>query len=147
MTGSNKVILWNSAGIRAGTESTSSKFNFFDSQFPNAHFAIAAFVETHHKDSQDFSQDFGQCQHTHHILDSPATNETHSGILLLISKDFEISQVLEPIPGRIFNLRLKKLDQTLNLSVFYGPQWGKMKKEDILDVLGKRIYMTRMKTT
>ena len=55
MMGSKKVVLWNSAGLRASAASTSAKFNFFDSQFPNANFAIAAFVETHHKDEFDYS--------------------------------------------------------------------------------------------
>ena len=55
-----KVILWNSAGLRASTDSTAAKFAFFDSQFSNAKFSIAAFVETHHKDDQDFTPDLGQ---------------------------------------------------------------------------------------
>ena len=48
-----KVICWNSAGLRASTVTTPKKMAFFDSQFPNANFAIAAFIETHHKSEQE----------------------------------------------------------------------------------------------
>ncbi len=124
--GSNKVILWNSAGLRASADSTPAKFSFFDSQFANGKFDIAAFVETHHKDDQDFSQDLGQYQQTHHILHSPVKNETHSGIIILVSKEYAIINHTEPLPGRIFNVKLKKIEKSLSLTVFYGPQWGKM---------------------
>ena len=43
-----KIICWNSAGIRASADSTPLKLAFFDKEFPNANFDIAAFVETHH---------------------------------------------------------------------------------------------------
>ena len=135
--GSESVILWNSAGLRASTDSTAAKFAFFDSQFSNAKFSIAAFVETHHKDDQDFTPDFGQFEKTHNIIHSPATNETHSGIIVLISTDYEIVGKSDPLPGRILNVRLTKLKKGLNLTIFYGPQWGKMKKDEIADVLGK----------
>lgn len=122
MTGSDRVLLWNSAGLRASAGSTPAKFSFFDSQFQNANFSIAAFVETHHKDDQDFSRDLGQYQQTHNILHSPVKNETHSGIIILVSKDYEILTQSEPLPGRLFNVKLKKLEKFLNLTVFYGPQ-------------------------
>ena len=78
--GSESVILWNSAGLRASTDSTAAKFAFFDSQFSNAKFSIAAFVETHHKD-QDFTPDFGQFEKTHNIiqmLESPFVPVSHT---------------------------------------------------------------------
>jgi hypothetical protein len=99
-----KVILWNSAGLRASTDSTPSKFSFFDSQFPKANFSIAAFVETHHKDYQDFSAELNQFQTTHNIVHSAVLNETHSGVILLISKNYEIVKTRDPIPGRLINL-------------------------------------------
>ena len=90
MTGNQIITLWNSAGLRASALSTPAKFNFFDSHFPNAKFSIAAFVETHHKDASDYVQDFGQYHQTHEILHSPVHNETHSGVILLISYDYDI---------------------------------------------------------
>ena len=129
--------MWNCAGLRAGATSTPAKFGFFDSQFPNANFSIAAFVETHHKDDGDFCQDLGQFQQTHNILHSPVSGETHSGLIILVSREYEIVEYTDSLPGRLFNAKLKKLNKTLNLSVFYGPQWGRMKKEEVSDVIDK----------
>ena len=56
---SQNVIFWNSAGFRASTYSTPDKFYFLDKQYPNGNFAIAALVESHHKDDLDYSQDLG----------------------------------------------------------------------------------------
>ena len=137
MTACQRVILWNSAGIRASASSTLEKFNLFDSQFPNASFSIAALVETHHKDAQDYSQELGQHTQTHHILDSPVRNETHSGIIDIISKIYEIIGQTETIPGRLFNVRLKKANKNVNLSVFYGPQWARMKKDEIINTINE----------
>ena len=133
----HKIVLWNCAGLRAGTSSTNSKFEFFDSQFTNAGFSIAAFVETHHKDDSDFSQDLGRFGQTHNILHSPVKNETHSGIIVLVSKSFEILQHEETMPGRLLHIKLKNQEETINLSVFYGPQWGKMSNIEIADVIAK----------
>ena len=49
MTTPNTIVLWNSAGLGASADSTLQKFSCFDSQFKNANFSIAAFVETHHE--------------------------------------------------------------------------------------------------
>ena len=135
MSGNHTITLWNSAGLRASAFSTTAKINFFDSQFPNAKFSIAAFVETHHKDAFDYAHELGQYQQTHNILQSPVNNETHSGVLLLISKDYEIISRCEAIPGRLFNVKLRKNKDSLNLTVFYGPQWGKMNKYEISTVI------------
>ena len=137
MMASHKMVLWNSAGLRASANSTLEKINFFDSQFPNASFAIAALVETHHKDSEDYSPVLAQYTQTHNILHSPVSNETHSGIIVIISKIFTIVGSTETIPGRLFNVRLKNADEIINLSVFYGPQWAKMKKDEIIDTISK----------
>ena len=131
------MVLWNSAGLRASAASTLEKFNFFDSQFPNASFSIAALVETHHKDAQDYSPELGQYAQTHHIIHSPVSNETHSGIIVIISKMYDIVGQVEAIPGRLFNVKLKKADKNINLSVFYGPQWAKLRKQEITDTIDK----------
>lgn len=135
--GSDSILLWNCAGLRASTPSTASKFLFFDKQCPNANFAIGALVETHHKDENDFSQDLGQYQTTHQICHSPVKDESHSGVILIIRKDFEIVGQSEPIPGRLLNVKLRRSNQSLSLSVFYGHQWGKMKKQDLILALEK----------
>ena len=45
-----KIALWNSGGLTSTADST----QFFDKEFPNSNFDIAAFVETHHRDENDF---------------------------------------------------------------------------------------------
>ena len=106
MMGSKKVVFWNSAGLRASAGSTSSKFNFFDSHFPNANFAIAAFVETHHKDAGDYFPDVNQFKKTHHIFHSPVHNETHSGVIVLGQKDYEILLTLRHCPDDCLTSKL-----------------------------------------
>ena len=53
MTGLN-VVMWNSGGLRAAAPSTAQKMAFFDKEFPEANFSVAAFLETHHKNEDDF---------------------------------------------------------------------------------------------
>ena len=108
MTVPESIVLWNCAGLRASTDSTAEKFSFFDSQFRDAKFAIAAFVETHHKNGNDFTNELSQFEQTHNILHTPTTNETHSGIIILISKEFHLLNHKESLPGRIFNVQMKK---------------------------------------
>ena len=66
-----KVVLWNSAGLRPATPSTSQKLAFFDKEFKHTKFDIAVFVETHHKADDEFPQgikdycDDYSLQHTH----------------------------------------------------------------------------------
>ena len=137
MTDFDKFVMWNCAGLRGTTASTDEKFAFFDSQFPNGSFSVAAIIETHHKDAGDFSQDLGRYKQTHHLFHSPVENETPSGVIVLICKSFQIIQQSEPLPGRLMNFQMKKSDEILDLSAFYGPQWGKLKKEDVRTVLDK----------
>ena len=66
-----KVTCWNSAGIRAGANSTPKKIVFFDKEFPQANFAIAAFLETHHKNDEDIPDYFHSLQNTQHIIHTP----------------------------------------------------------------------------
>ena len=48
------VVMWNSGGLRAAALSTAQKLGFFDKEFPEANFSVAAFLETSHKDEDDF---------------------------------------------------------------------------------------------
>jgi len=49
-----KVTMWNSSGLRTGTDTTYAKMAFFDQQNTNGNYTIAAFIETHHRDEKDF---------------------------------------------------------------------------------------------
>ena len=49
-----KFVLWNCSGLRATANTTAHKMGFLDKELPNASFAIAVLVETHHKGEEDF---------------------------------------------------------------------------------------------
>ena len=134
---SPKVVCWNSAGIRAGANSTPKKLAFFDKEFPNGNFAVAAFVETHHKNEDDFSDEFKEYKVTHHLIHTPTNIETHGGIIVLISKEYNIINQNAIIPGRLLNINIthNTTKKEHNLSIFYGPQWRNMKKNEIIKVI------------
>ena len=72
-----KVIMWNSSGIRASTATTPAKMALFDKENPNSDCTIAALVETHHRNEEDFpdyiKEQAGHC----HIVHAP-TPPTHT---------------------------------------------------------------------
>ena len=134
---SQKVICWNSAGIRASANSTAKKFAFLDKEFPNAGFAIAALIETHHKSEDDFPDEFKEYKVTHHLIHTPTHVETHGGIIVFISKLYDITDQKVIIPGRLLNIKIihKDTKREHNLSLFYGPRWNNMRKEEILKTI------------
>ena len=60
-------------------------------------------------------------------------SETHAGIIVLISKEFEIVKYSIKIPGRFLNIHFKDKvsDKIYNLTAFYGPQFKKIRKKDL----------------
>ena len=133
---SRRIVCWNSAGLRASGINTPMKVAFFEKEFPNANFNIAAFVETHHKDADDFPVLFQEFKKTHHLIHSPTSSETHGGVVVFISKNYEIVDQAVLIPGRLLNIKIH--DQTtsefFNLSIFYGPQWRKKRKSEVAEI-------------
>ena len=63
-----KIAMWNCSGLRAAAAFTAHKMGFFDKEFPNACFAIAIFVETHHRGEDDFPHLLKEYMHTHTLL-------------------------------------------------------------------------------
>ena len=113
---------------------------FFDTQFPNANFAIAAFIETHHKSELEFPDEIREYMVTHHLIHTPTQpGETHNGIIVLVNKDYDILNTNEVIPGTLLNLHIQHTTSKTkyNLSAFYGPRWTKLQKTDIIKVLNK----------
>ena len=100
-----KFVLWNSGGLRATAESTPQKMGFFDKELPNGNFAVAVFVETHHKDEHEFPSLIKEYESTHYIFHTPTpVVKTHCGVLVLIRKDLEIVSYTVEIPGRPLNV-------------------------------------------
>ena len=119
-----KVILWNCNGLRACADSTAHKMGYFDKMFPLANFSIAVFVETHHRNEEDFPEQINEYKVTHNIIHTPTPLGTsHSGVIVLIRKDFTILSSEIKIIGRLINFQVRDVleDQVYNFSAFYGP--------------------------
>ena len=64
---------------------------FFDKEFPEANFSVAAFLETHHKNEDDSPDLIREYIITHHCIHTPTPHDhKHSGIIILISKNYDI---------------------------------------------------------
>ena len=137
-----KIALWNCSGLRSSAAFTAHKMGFFDKEFPDAHFGLAIFVETHHRGEDDFPELIKEYKHTHHILHTPTPpHHTHSGVIVLLRKDFEIISTTIKIPGRLLNVKFKdKIEnKNYNLSAFYGPIIKTILKKD-LNTLVQNFY-------
>ena len=129
-----KVVLWNCSGLRTSANFTAHKMGFFDKEYPNANFAIAVFVETHHRGEDDFPQLFKVYMHTHKVIHTPTpANHSHSGIIIVIRKDLDVLSSCVKIPGRLLNIRFmcKDWNTLFNLTAFYGPILKTIVKEDL----------------
>ena len=130
-----KVSCWNSAGCRASAGSTADKMLYFQNQFPKHDFSIAAFIETHHKNREDLPEDLLHYENSHHLIHTPTQNETHAGIVVLLSRQFDIKSQSEVIPGRLLNIKFLSEGTEYSLSLFYGPRWRDMRRDEIGTVI------------
>ena len=81
-----KLVMWNSGGLRAAAHSTAQKNDFFDKEFPEASFSVAAFLETHHKNEDDYLDLINEYRTHHHCIHAPTPPDNkHSGIILLVN--------------------------------------------------------------
>ena len=117
------MVQWNCGGLNTSTKSTPLKLGAFDKNFPNASFDIAAFVETHHKEEQEFPELFKILKISHHCIHTPASNDDPSaGIIVLVAKHLKILNTETLIPGRLINfqIEIQGMESEYNFFVFYG---------------------------
>ena len=108
MTGDIKGILWNCGGLTTAGSSL-LKANYFQKEF-GTNFDIAFLIETHHKNFESIPDEILSYQSTHHIVHSAAaSDEPYSGIIGLVSRNYEIVKVSHLIQGRIINVRLRHI--------------------------------------
>ena len=134
-----KGFAWNCAGLRSSTALSRSKVMYFEKEFKND-FDIFFFIETHHKTEDEIPDEILRYQSTHHIIHSAvADNETHTGIIGLISKDYDIMQTKHLIQGRILNIKIKhKTEQTKhNVSALYLDTNNHITKEKMQNIVRK----------
>ena len=133
-----KIVWWNSCGLCASTPSTPRKTGFFDKEFTNANFSVAAFVETRHSSEDDFPDLIQEYAHHNHVIHFPRPPEhSHTGIIVLINKIYDISQTQIIIPGRLINIRFlhHTTKHEYSMSVYYGFQLAHISKTKILETL------------
>ena len=84
-----KGLAWNCGGLRDSTVSR-KKALYFEKEYKND-FDIAFFLETHHKTESEIPREILRYQNTHHIIHSTvAEDETYTGIIGLLSKEYDI---------------------------------------------------------
>ena len=68
--------------------------------------------------------------HLHH-------QTTHSGIIVLVNKQYDILQSVIKIPGRLLNLHLRHnaTKHTYNLTVYYARQVKQLRKPEMVSVI------------
>ena len=131
-----KVLAWNCGGLRSNPGRANEKALYFEKEF-TTNFHMAFFLETHQKSLDDIPEEILRYENTHHIILSPAPeNESYSGILALISHDYEILQTKDLVEGRVLNMRLKnKFDgKDHNIFAVYFDTNKRLTKEKIEQV-------------
>jgi len=116
---------------------------FFENTF-KSDFDYFFFLETHHKDENDIPNELMRYDATHHIVHSPTDGQdTYSGIIGLVSKKYEITDVEHMIQGRILGLGLKDDSnrKSYRLSAVYFPTNVKLNVENLRSFVNKlRIF-------
>ena len=110
----------------------------FDKEYPQANFSVAAFLETYHKDEDDFPDLINEYMVTHHCSHTPTPlDHTQSGIIVLVNKQYDILQSVIKIPGRLLNLHLRHnaTKHTYNLTVYYAGQFKELRKPEMISVV------------
>ena len=129
-----KIVLWNGSGIRASAQSTKQKLDFFAKEYTNYSFTVAAFVETHLKQGDVLPKQIKLFSTAYHIVNEPTPpNESHAGILVLIHKDFTITQSSVIQSGRILCIKIEHSTsrKIFNIVTVYGTPNQRMSKSDI----------------
>ena len=84
-----------------------TKWNFLIRSFPRQ-ISVAAFLATHHKDEDDFPDLINEYRTHHHCIHTPTPPDNkHSGIILLVNKQYDVLHSEIKMPGRMVNVRLQ----------------------------------------
>ena len=129
--GSIRGFSWNCGGLRRSTASTTSKVMFFEKSFKNS-FDFFFFLETHHEDENDIPNELMRYEDTYDIVHSPRDeNNTYTGIIGLIRKEYKVTDIEQTIQGRILSLKLTDTTEetTYRFSVVYFPTNNKFELE------------------
>ena len=135
--GSLRGFAWNCGGLRRSAPATLSKVMYFEKNFKNS-FDFFFFLETHHKGKNDIPNELMRYEDTHQIVQSQRDeHETHAGIIGLIRNEYIVSDIKEPIQGRILQLSITDhVKETKNrISVVYLPTNANLNTNIITNVV------------
>ena len=98
--------IWNCAGLTS-TALSKKKVMYFEKNFMND-FDIFFFVETHHRNLSEIPPEILGYQNSYHIIHSAASeDEKYTGIIGLISRNYDIIETKHLIQGRILNIKIR----------------------------------------
>ena len=127
------IAMWNSGGLQAATPSMAQKM-----EFPEANFSVAAFLETQHKDEDDFPDLSNEYRTHHHCIHAPTPPDNkNSGIIPLVNKQYDVLHSEIKMPGHILDVHLAHAvtKHTYNLMVYYAPQVKKISKPQMVNIV------------
>ena len=83
------------------------------------HYILKRSTKTHHRTESQIPPDILRYQNTHHIIHSTvAEDEAYTGIIGILSKNYDIIDTKHLIQGRILNIKIQnKMDH--NISAVY----------------------------
>ena len=112
---------------------------FFEKSFKNS-FDFFFFLETHHKDENDIPNELMRYEDTYDIVHSPRDeNNTYTGIIGLIRKEYKVTDIEQTIQGRILTLKLTDTtgETTYRFSVVYFPTNNKFELDYMQNIVQK----------
>ena len=130
--------IWNCAGLTS-TALSKKKVMYFEKNFMND-FDIFFFVETHHRNLSEIPPEILRYQNSYHIIHSAASeDEKYTGIIGLISRNYDIIETKHLIQGRILNIKIRhKNEKTdFNISALYLDTNNHISKAKIEKVVSK----------
>ena len=116
-----EYVMWNCSGVLP-TDTTNEKIDFLEITTRN-NFDILTLIETHHKDENNVAPLLLRYKSTHHMIHTEACDEDpYAGIIMFISKNFNILQKTDLIQGRLFNIKIKHMTtgKEYNITPIYG---------------------------
>ena len=102
------INCWNCRSLSVHSANTQSKMDFLETHFSSRPFDILGLVETRHHTADDFPDLIKEYGLTHHLTHSPMhTTDTCGGIVVVVSRVFDILHTTVLLPGRILTIILQ----------------------------------------
>ena len=114
--------MWNSGGLRAAPPSTAQKMEFFDKGFLRQ-ISLSQPFWKHITKMRMISDLINEYRTHHHCIHAPTPlDNKHSGIILLVNKQYDVLHTEIKMPSRMVNIHLAHTvtKHAYNLTVYYA---------------------------